>query len=194
MILIIDNYDSFVYNLARYVQQLGQRTVVVRHDQLTLADIKKARPSHIILSPGPKAPQDAGICIPCVRAFSGTVPILGVCLGHQAIGAAFGARICRAKTPQHGMASTLSTFTPAHLFSGIHAPFTVGRYHSLVIDPATLPDSFVVSAYAEDGDIMAITHTTHPTFGVQFHPESILTPLGQQMMARFVATTRSYPS
>ena len=186
MVLIIDNYDSFVYNLARYVNRLGIKTRVIRNDKITLAEIKKMRPSHIILSPGPKKPENAGICLDIVKSFSGNIPLLGVCLGHQAIAQAFGATITRAKAPMHGMASTITNYKKNSILSPISRPFKVGRYHSLIIAPHTLPKEFEIIAYSNKNEIMAIAHKKHKTVGVQFHPESILSEFGQEMIGWFV--------
>ena len=191
MILVIDNYDSFVYNLARYVRELGEQPVVRRHDATTLQEIETLQPSHIILSPGPCTPGEAGISTDVVRRFGPTTPILGVCLGHQCIGAAYGAGIVRAGRPMHGKASQIH-HDGSGLFAGLPNPFPAARYHSLVISRSGLPADLRVSASAEDGEIMAVEHVRHPVIGLQFHPESVLTEYGYVLLDRFLhgATTR----
>ena len=186
MILLIDNYDSFVYNLDRYLQRLGQKTLVVRSDAITVEAIVRLELDAIVISPGPKSPDNAGCSMEVVRRLSGQVPILGVCLGHQAIGQAFGGRIVRAHSPMHGKRSTIHHNGDA-LFDGIEKRFQVGRYHSLVISPDSLHDSLKAIAWADDGTIMAVKHFLYPVFGVQFHPESILTDSGYQILANFLS-------
>ena len=185
MILVIDNYDSFVYNLDRYLQRMGQSTKVVRNDAISVDAISRQSVDAIVISPGPKKPDEAGCSMDVVRRFSGQIPILGVCLGHQAIGQAFGARIVRAHAPMHGK-SCLIEHDRSPLFDGIPSRFSVGRYHSLVIEPASLPDSIRATAWADDGTIMAVEHVQHLVLGVQFHPESILTAVGYQILANFL--------
>jgi len=185
MILLIDNYDSFVYNLARYVRELGHDAIVRRHDALTLDDIGRLAPSHIILSPGPCTPAEAGISTDVVRHFGPSIPILGVCLGHQCIGAAYGARIVRAGRPMHGKVSAV-THDGIGIFTGLPSPFHATRYHSLVIAPESVPDVLMVTARSEDGEIMAVRHRVHPTIGVQFHPESALTEYGYFLLGAFL--------
>ncbi len=185
MILILDNYDSFVYNLDRYLQRLGQKTLVVRSDAITVEAIGRLDLDAIVLSPGPKSPDEAGCSMEVVRRMSERTPILGVCLGHQAIGQAFGGRIVRANAPMHGK-SCMIQHDGSPIFEGIPNRFQVGRYHSLVIEANTLPDSLNVIASSDDGAIMAVKHVEYPVFGVQFHPESILTLLGYQMLANFL--------
>jgi len=185
MILLIDNYDSFVYNLARYVRELGEEPVVRRHDATTLEQIGALRPSHIIISPGPCTPAEAGISTDVVRRFGPSTPILGVCLGHQCIGAAYGAGIVRAGRPMHGKASRIH-HDGNGLFAGLPNPFTAARYHSLVISRAGLPAELRVTASAEDGEIMAVEHARHPVIGLQFHPESVLTDYGYVLLDRFL--------
>ena len=185
MILLIDNYDSFVYNLDRYLQRLGQRTLVVRSDAVTVEAISRLSLDAIVISPGPKSPDEAGCSMEVVRRLSDQTPILGVCLGHQAIGQAFGGRIVRAQAPMHGKSSVIRhDDTP--LFHGIPNRFQVGRYHSLVIEPSSLPNTLIATAWADDGTIMAVQHVDYPVFGVQFHPESILTLNGYQVLANFL--------
>lgn len=186
MILLIDNYDSFVYNLDRYLQRLGQRTLVVRSDAIAVDAISRLSLDAIVISPGPKSPDEAGCSMEVVRRMSEQTPILGVCLGHQAIGQAFGGRIVRGHAPMHGK-SCMIEHDGSPLFDEIPTRFQVGRYHSLVIEPASLPDSILATAWADDGTIMAIQHRTYPVYGVQFHPESILTTAGYQVLANFLA-------
>lgn len=185
MILLIDNYDSFVYNLVRYVRELGYDTVVHRHDAISLADIASLSPSHIILSPGPCTPTEAGISTDVVRHFAPTIPILGVCLGHQCIGEAFGGLIVRAARPMHGKVSAV-THDGSGVFVGLPSPIHVTRYHSLVIAPDSLPSELRVTAQTDRGEIMAVQHREYPTTGVQFHPESALTEYGYRMLATFL--------
>jgi len=185
MILLIDNYDSFVHNLARYVSELGEQPVVLRHDATTLQEIETLQPSHIIISPGPCTPGEAGISTDVVRRFGSTIPILGVCLGHQCIGAAYGAGIVRAGRPMHGKASRIH-HDGNGLFAGLPNPFPAARYHSLVISRSGLPADLRVTASAEDGEIMAVEHARHPVIGLQFHPESVLTEYGYVLLDRFL--------
>jgi len=185
MILLIDNYDSFVYNLARYVRELGEEAVVRRHDATTLEEIEALRPTHIIISPGPCSPAEAGISIEVVRRFGPAIPILGVCLGHQCIGAAYGAGIVRACRPVHGKPSRIR-HEGRGLFAGLPNPFLAARYHSLAIARASLPPELRVTATAEDGEIMAVEHVERPVVGLQFHPESVLTEYGYVLLDRFL--------
>lgn len=185
MILLLDNYDSFVYNLARYVRELGEEPVVVRNDAVSLDEIGALAPSHIIVSPGPCSPTEAGISVSVIRRFGPSIPILGVCLGHQAIGSAYGAEIVRARRPMHGKTSRIH-HDGEGLFAGVPSPFTATRYHSLVIAPDSLPSSLRVTATSEDGEIMAVAHRTDPVVGVQFHPESALTENGYWLIDHFL--------
>ena len=189
MILLIDNYDSFVYNLARYVRELGGEAAVYRNDALTVEQVAALGPSHIIISPGPCTPRQAGISVEVIRRLGPRLPILGVCLGHQAIGTAFGAEIVRAARPMHGKTSRI-THRGTSLFSGLPSPLTATRYHSLVIAPESLPPELEVTATAEDGEIMAVAHVTLPVVGVQFHPESVLTEYGYRMLDWFLTGGR----
>jgi anthranilate synthase/aminodeoxychorismate synthase-like glutamine amidotransferase len=186
VILILDNYDSFVYNLDRYLQRLGQSTLVVRSDAITVDAISRLELDGIVISPGPKSPDEAGCSMEVVRRLAGNTPILGVCLGHQAIGQSFGGKIVRAAKPMHGKQSQIR-HNGSSLFQGIPEFFEVGRYHSLVIEPSSLPIVLRATAWATDGTIMAVEHVEHPVFGVQFHPESILTDLGYQILSNFLA-------
>lgn len=196
MILLIDNYDSFVYNLARYVRELGETPLVRRHDALGVNDIRALAPSHIIISPGPCSPKEAGISTETVRQLGADIPILGVCLGHQCIGAAYGGEIVRAGVPMHGKTSRIH-HTGSGLFSGLPNPFEATRYHSLVIAPASMPSSLMVTATSEDGEIMAVQHAQYPVHGVQFHPESVLTEHGYRLLDHFLhgvpATPKTLP-
>jgi anthranilate synthase/aminodeoxychorismate synthase-like glutamine amidotransferase len=185
MILVLDNRDSFVFNLARYVELLGVETAVHSSHALDVAAIARLAPRAIIISPGPCTPSEAGCSIAAVQAFRGRVPILGVCLGHQAIAAALGARIVRAAEPVHGRTSPVH-HDAINLFAGIESPMTAARYHSLVVDPATLPPGLAVTARDEAGTVMAIEHAAEKLYGVQFHPESILTPDGFRLLANFL--------
>jgi anthranilate synthase/aminodeoxychorismate synthase-like glutamine amidotransferase len=187
MILLIDNYDSFVYNLARYVRELGAQAEVRRHDAISLDEIAELAPSHIILSPGPCTPAEAGISTDVVRRFGPAIPILGVCLGHQCIGEAYGGQIIRAGRPMHGKVSTI-THDGSGVFATLPSPLHATRYHSLVIDRESLPPSLRVTASADDGEIMGVTHREHPVWGVQFHPESALTEYGYAMLDSFLGT------
>ena len=186
MILVIDNYDSFTFNLVQYLCELGAEVKVFRNDAIDVEGIEALRPRALVLSPGPCTPREAGVCVPAIQRFSGKVPILGVCLGHQSIGHAFGANVARAARPMHGKASTIS-HDGTGLFRGIEAPMRVGRYHSLSIRRDTLPPTLRVTAVADDdGEIMALVHRDQPTVGVQFHPESVLTPDGKRLLANFL--------
>ncbi|MDZ4862067.1 MAG: aminodeoxychorismate/anthranilate synthase component II [Gemmatimonadota bacterium] len=185
MILLIDNYDSFVYNLARYVAELGQVPEVHRNDAFTLDEIAALGPSHIIISPGPCSPTEAGISSDVIRRFGPEIPILGVCLGHQCIGAVYGGEVVRARKPMHGKTSSIR-HTGTSVFTGLPSPLIATRYHSLVIAPDSVPEELEVLATAEDGEIMAVAHREHPVIGVQFHPESVLTEYGYRMLDWFL--------
>lgn len=184
--LLIDNYDSFSYNLFQVVGSFDPAICVVRNDELTVTEIRELAPVRIILSPGPGRPADAGVCEDVIRAFAGAVPILGVCLGHQAICEAFGATVTYAKELMHGKQSDSWIDSGSVLFKGLGDSTPVARYHSLAADPATMPDCLRVTARTDDGEVMAVEHMTKPVFGVQFHPESILTPEGKAMIANFL--------
>ena len=189
MLLLIDNYDSFTYNLYQYFCELGAEVKVLRNDQLTLTDIEQLAPSHLVISPGPCTPDKAGISLQAITHFSTRLPILGVCLGHQAMAQAFGAKIVRARQAIHGKTSPVR-HTGQSVFTGLNNPLTVTRYHSLVVAPDTLPDCFDITAWTErDGErdeIMGIMHKTLPLHGVQFHPESILSEQGHQLLDNFL--------
>ncbi len=184
-ILLIDNYDSFVHNLARYFQRLGQRTLVVRNDALDLAAIRALQPAALVLSPGPCTPNEAGCSLSVVREFVAEIPLLGVCLGHQTIAAALGGNIVPAPQPMHGRTSEIE-HQETGLFAGLPNPLRVCRYHSLVAEAATLPAELRITAHTRDGVIMAVAHRQYPVFGVQFHPEAILTSCGYELLANFL--------
>jgi anthranilate synthase/aminodeoxychorismate synthase-like glutamine amidotransferase len=184
-IVLIDNYDSFVHNLARYFERLGHATLVVRHDAIDAAGVRALQPEAVVLSPGPCTPREAGCSLEVVRALHADVPILGICLGHQAIAEAFGGRIVRAAEPVHGRASTIR-HGGRSLFAGLPDPLLVGRYHSLVVEPTTLPAELEVTAQTDDGVIMALAHRALPVVGLQFHPESILTDCGYELLVAFL--------
>jgi anthranilate synthase component 2 len=185
MILVIDNYDSFTYNLVHYLNELGADTVVRRNDDLTVQEALGLHPQAVLLSPGPKAPDQAGICLPLLRGAPDDLAILGVCLGHQAIGQAYGGDVIRAKQVMHGKTS-LIRHNDKGVFKGLPNPFTATRYHSLAVDKATLPDDLEITAWTDDGEIMGVQHKTRPVYGVQFHPESIATEGGHQLLANFL--------
>jgi anthranilate synthase/aminodeoxychorismate synthase-like glutamine amidotransferase len=187
MLLVIDNYDSFTYNLVQYLGELGAEVVVRRNDAITVDEVGAMAPAGIVLSPGPCAPAQAGVTVDVVRAWGDRIPTLGVCLGHQAIGEAYGGRVVRATRAVHGKASRI-THDGTELFEGLPAPLEVGRYHSLVIERETLPASLRITATATDDptEIHAIRHESHPVWGVQFHPESVLTPHGKQLLRNFL--------
>ncbi|MDO9472562.1 MAG: aminodeoxychorismate/anthranilate synthase component II [Caulobacter sp.] len=185
MILVIDNYDSFTYNLVHYLNELGAETVVHRNDALSVQEALGLHPEAVLLSPGPCAPDQAGICLPLLRGAPEDLAILGVCLGHQAIGQAYGGDVVRAKSIMHGKTSQIH-HADKGLFKGLPNPFTATRYHSLAVDRATLPDDLEVTAWTEDGEIMGFQHRTRPVFGVQFHPESIATEGGHQLLDNFL--------
>ena len=186
MILMLDNYDSFTFNLVQYLGEMRCETVVRRNDDISVEEALALAPRGIIISPGPCRPEDAGIAIDLIRAASGRVPILGVCLGHQAIGAAFGARIVKAKQIMHGKVSAVS-HDGQGVFATLRSPMKATRYHSLAVERSSVPDCLLITAEAPDGEIMGIRHRKHATEGIQFHPESILTPAGKRLLANFVS-------
>lgn len=185
MLLLIDNYDSFTYNLYQYLSQLGAKVKVVRNDTVTIADIKSLNPTGLILSPGPGRPETAGITMEAVKAFAGKLPMLGICLGHQSIGQVFGAKIVKAKHLMHGKVSQVSA-DGAGVFTGIASPFAAMRYHSLAVAADSVPAEFSISAKADDGEIMGIRHRDLPIEGIQFHPESIKTVVGKRILRNFI--------
>jgi anthranilate synthase/aminodeoxychorismate synthase-like glutamine amidotransferase len=191
MILVIDNYDSFTYNLVQYLGELGATVEVRRNDAIGVEEVGELAPQAIVLSPGPCTPAEAGITVPVIRRWGSTIPTLGVCLGHQAIGEAYGGRVVRARRVMHGKTSLISHDRDG-VFAGLPTPLEVMRYHSLVIEPETLPESLVPVAHALDApeEIRAVRHVQHPVYGVQFHPESILTQHGRQMLANFLELAR----
>jgi anthranilate synthase/aminodeoxychorismate synthase-like glutamine amidotransferase len=184
MILVIDNYDSFVHNLARYFERLGQRTIVVRHDAITVEEARRMAPDAIVLSPGPKGPHEAGCSLELVKSLHAEIPILGVCLGHQVIATAFGGRVVRSEAPVHGRASAI-LHDSRDIFASVPSPFLAGRYHSLIVEESSLPSCLVASARTPDGFVMGLRHRDFPVFGLQFHPESILTEHGLAILANF---------
>ncbi|MBP6902065.1 MAG: aminodeoxychorismate/anthranilate synthase component II [Burkholderiaceae bacterium] len=190
MLLMIDNYDSFTFNLVQYFGELGQDVKVIRNDEITVDQIGALKPDYLVLSPGPCSPAEAGVCVPAIQAYVGKLPILGVCLGHQAIGAALGGHIVRAKTQMHGKSDVLSTDQQG-VYLGLPKNFNVIRYHSLVIEQASCPEELVVTSTSQDGEIMGVRHrelagTDNPLEGVQFHPESILSEHGHAMLRNFL--------
>jgi anthranilate synthase/aminodeoxychorismate synthase-like glutamine amidotransferase len=185
MILLIDNYDSFTYNLAQYLGQMGQKLEVRRNDQITLDEIEKLRPERIVISPGPCTPAEAGVSVPLIERFAGKIPILGVCLGHQSIGAAFGGRVIRAKEVMHGKTSSIHHDNKT-IFHGLPQDFPATRYHSLIVERETLPADLEISAETADGTIMGLRHKKMKVEGVQFHPESVLTEVGFRLLENFL--------
>ena len=190
MIIMIDNYDSFTYNLVQYLEQIGACVKVIRNDMASISDLVSWKPTGIVISPGPGRPENAGISLPVVKHFSGKIPILGVCLGHQAIGACFGGKVVSAKKLMHGKTSMIYSDGKT-LYQGIRKPFEAMRYHSLAVSREGLPDCLQISAESEDGEIMGIRHVTHPTEGIQFHPESIMTRVGKRLLRNFINQTQS---
>jgi para-aminobenzoate synthetase component II len=186
MILLIDNYDSFVHNLARYLRELGWPTQVVRNDAATTDDIAAMKPSHIVISPGPCTPNEAGISVATVRRFGPSIPILGVCLGHQSIGQAFGGRVVRARRPMHGKTSPIR-HNGGGVFAGLPNPLQATRYHSLVVAKEDLPEELVITAESDQGEIMALAHRRYPMVGLQFHPEAVLTEHGYDLLRNFLS-------
>jgi anthranilate synthase component 2 len=185
MLLMLDNYDSFTYNLVQYFGELGEDVRVLRNDQTTVAEIEALAPDRICVSPGPCSPAEAGISIELIQRFAGKKPILGVCLGHQAIGAAFGGKIIRAKQIMHGKVSSI-THAGTDVFKGLPSPYTVTRYHSLAIERESLPDCLEITAQTDDGEIMGVRHKTLQIYGVQFHPESVLSEHGHSLLKNFL--------
>ena len=188
MIVMIDNYDSFTYNLVQYLKQLGAMVKVVRNDAVSVSKISSWNPSGIVISPGPGRPESAGISLEVIKYFSGQLPLLGVCLGHQAIAVAFGGKIVSAKQLMHGKTSMISTDGKS-LYQGINKPFKAMRYHSLAVSRKNLPQCLEISSETDDGEIMGIRHLKHPTEGIQFHPESIMTPVGKRLLRNFLNIT-----
>ena len=185
MLLMIDNYDSFTYNLVQYLGELGADVRVVRNDAITLDEIGALAPDRIVISPGPCTPNEAGVCVPLIRRFAGSIPIFGVCLGHQAIGQAFGGTVIRARRVMHGKLSPI-THRGEGVFAGLPSPFRATRYHSLAVERGTLPRELEITAESDDGEIMGLRHRQHPVEGVQFHPEAILTEHGHDLLRNFL--------
>ncbi len=186
MILMIDNYDSFTYNLVQYIAQIGEEVIVRRNNRVTIEEIEAMNPDAVVLSPGPRTPRDAGITVEVIRHFCRRIPMLGVCLGHQSIAYAFGGAIVRAERIMHGKTSKV-TSDGKTIFSGLPDTFTAGRYHSLIVDRNSLPDCFEISAETGEGEIMGLRHRDYPLEGIQFHPESILTPQGKRIIKNFLS-------
>ncbi|HOW56600.1 MAG TPA: aminodeoxychorismate/anthranilate synthase component II [Smithellaceae bacterium] len=185
MILMIDNYDSFTFNIVQYLAQMGEDVRVYRNDKITLDEIKKLKPAAIFLSPGPRSPREAGITVEVVQSFYQSVPLLGICLGHQSIGFAFGADIVRAERIMHGKTSMIENDGKT-IFAGLPNPFSAGRYHSLIVKRETLPSCLEISAETAEGEIMGLRHRQYPVEGIQFHPESVLTPQGKRIIRNFL--------
>lgn len=186
MILIIDNYDSFTYNLYQYVGEINTDIEVIRNDKITIDEIRKKNPSHIIISPGPGFPKDAGISIDLIKELGKSIPILGVCLGHQSIGEAYGAKVVHAKELMHGKSSEIEILRNDGLFEGLPNKINAARYHSLIVDKNTIPPELEVTAQTEDGEVMGLKHREYPVYGIQFHPESILTTDGKTMIRNYL--------
>lgn len=189
MLLMIDNYDSFTFNIVQYFGELGEEVRVYRNDRITLEEIAALQPARLVISPGPCSPEEAGISVAAIRHFAGKLPILGVCLGHQSIGTAFGGRVVRSSTLMHGKTSPIH-HNGQGLFRGLPNPFNATRYHSLVVERATLPPCLEITAWVEEGEIMGLAHRELPVWGVQFHPESILTEGGMELLRNFLTMTR----
>ncbi len=189
MLLMIDNYDSFTYNLVQYFGELGEDVAVHRNDEITLEQIERLKPARIVVSPGPCTPNEAGVSVPLIKAFAGKIPILGVCLGHQSIGQAFGGKVVHARQLMHGKTSQIQ-HEGAGVFRGLPQPFSATRYHSLVIERAGMPDCLAITAWTDDGEIMGVRHKQLAVEGVQFHPESILTEHGHRMLKNFLEEKR----
>lgn len=184
--MIIDNYDSFTYNLYQFIGHYNKEIKVFRNDKVTIEEIEKMKPTHLVISPGPKYPKDAGISVEAIKHFNGKMPILGICLGHQSIGEAFGGKVVRAQHILHGKTSKASVNEASPIFKGLGKEITIGRYHSLIVEKETLPEILEVTATDEKGEIMAMQHRKAPTYGLQFHPESILSECGMIMIKNFL--------
>lgn len=187
MIIIIDNYDSFTYNLYQFIGEINPDIEVYRNDKITIEDIMEKSPSHIIISPGPGFPKDAGICTELIKRLGKRIPLLGVCLGHQSIGEAFGGRVIHAKELMHGKASEIDVDNKSPLFKNLPDKIMAGRYHSLIVEKSSLPKELKITANTEDGEIMGFMHKEYPIYGIQFHPESILTPDGKEIIRNFLS-------
>ncbi len=191
MLLMIDNYDSFTFNIVQYLAQLGEDVKVVRNDEISVADIAGLRPDRIVVSPGPCSPEEAGISVAAIKEYAGKIPLLGVCLGHQSIGAAFGGKVVRSVSLMHGKTSPIH-HDDRELFTGLPNPFNATRYHSLVVERDSLPDCLEVTAWVDNGEIMGLRHRQLPVWGVQFHPESILTEGGMALLDNFIKLSRQH--
>lgn len=189
MLLMIDNYDSFTYNIVHYLVQLGEEVKVVRNDEITVSDVATMQPDRIVISPGPCTPDEAGISVDVIREYAGKIPLLGICLGHQSIAAAFGGRVVRSRELMHGKSSPIHHDGKA-LFAGLPNPFDAIRYHSLVAERESLPECLMINAWVDNGDIMGISHKELPVWGVQFHPESILSQCGMELLQNFLTVSR----
>jgi len=189
MLLMIDNYDSFTYNIVQYFGELGEEVQVFRNDRITLEEIEAIGPDRLVISPGPCSPEEAGISVAAIRRFSGKIPLLGVCLGHQSIGAAFGGRVVRSVSLMHGKTSPI-LHTGQGIFAGLPSPFNATRYHSLVVERESFPDCLEITAWVENGEVMGLAHKELPVWGVQFHPESILTEGGMQILKNFLEMSK----
>lgn len=185
MVIIIDNYDSFIYNLYQYIRELGHEVTVFRNDKISCTELAALAPTHLVISPGPCSPREAGIAVEAVKHFAGRIPVLGVCLGHQCIGETFGGRVIRAPQVMHGQSSPV-WHDGKTIYAGISSPFAAGRYHSLCVERHSLPDDLEVSAWTREGEIMGLRHRLYTVEGVQFHPESVLTPMGKVLLANFL--------
>ncbi|NJD37690.1 MAG: aminodeoxychorismate/anthranilate synthase component II [Geobacter sp.] len=192
MLLMLDNYDSFTFNIVQYLAQLGEEVKVVRNDEISVVDIAALRPDRIVVSPGPCSPEEAGISVAAIREYAGRIPLLGVCLGHQSIGAAFGGRVVRSVSLMHGKTSPIH-HDGRELFEGLPNPFSATRYHSLVVERSSLPDCLEVTAWVDNGEIMGLRHRQLPVWGVQFHPESILTEGGMELLQNFLTLSHQHP-
>lgn len=186
MIILIDNYDSFTYNLYQYAGEINQDIEVYRNDKITIEEVRQKKPTHIIISPGPGFPSDAGISVGVVKELGKSVPVLGVCLGHQGIGEAFGGRVVHAQKLMHGKVSEIEIDTGCRIFSGLPGKITAGRYHSLIVERESLPGELEITAVSMEGEIMGLKHKSYPVYGIQFHPESILTPCGKDILKNFL--------
>ncbi len=192
MLILIDNYDSFTYNLVHYLGELGSESVVIRNDKISAEEVIALKPQAIVLSPGPCTPNEAGVCLDLIKKAGPTIPLLGVCLGHQSIGQAYGGKVVRAPQPMHGKLSAI-THTGRGVFKGLPPSFEITRYHSLIVERATLPDCLEITAETADGIIMGLQHKTHPVHGVQFHPESIASQQGHALLANFLSLAGMSP-
>lgn len=189
MLLMIDNYDSFTYNIVQYFGELGEEVQVFRNDRITIEEIERLAPARLVISPGPCSPEEAGISVEAIRYFAGKIPLLGVCLGHQSIGAAYGGRVVRSVSLMHGKTSPIH-HTGEGLFAGLPSPFNATRYHSLVVERESFPDCLEITAWVDNGEVMGLSHKSLPVWGVQFHPESILTEGGMQILKNFLEMSK----